>query len=198
MRSIVFAVIVVVGLLGAGLLSASEGPNAAPRANHDDATPPADICSPAETANASLIEVVPASIDEGIFTPHNPMGEGEQLFLVTMTLPPNTCYTWHDLPGALMLLVQEGTIVYTAQDAGVPGPLITKGDNDGSIEDSATPVALDATVTLRANEWITQDRMVWFAFRNGGSKDAVVSLAYYGANPWDDDPTGCGGVCRKP
>jgi hypothetical protein len=197
MRSVVIIVIVLASLLGVGFLGLDDAPSAAPLANHSNATPPADICSPAETANASLIEVVPASVNEGLVAPDSPTGTGEQLFLVTMTLPPNTCYTWHDLPGAVMLLVQEGTIVYTAQDAGVPGPIITKGDNDGFIEDSATPVALDATVTLRANEWITQDRKVWFAFRNGGSHDAVVSLAYYGEDPWDDD-SGCSGNCRKP
>jgi hypothetical protein len=197
MRSVVFAVIVVVGLLGAGVVGANQGPNAAPLANHSNATPPAEICSPVETANASLIEVVPASIREGVFSPHNPAGMGERMFLVSMTLPPNTCYTWHDLPGAVMLLVQEGTIDYTAQDAGISGAKIMKGDNDGFIEDSATPVALDAAITLHANEWITQDREVWFAFRNGGSDDAVVSLAYYGANPWDDD-AGCLASCRKP
>jgi hypothetical protein len=203
MRSVAFGTVIIIGLLAAGLFASAPRPSAAfgatPPASPTAGTPtpPADICSPAETANASLIEVVPSSIREGVFSPFNPAGSGERMFLVTMTMPPNTCYAWRKLPGMVMLLVQEGQIAYTARDAGVSPVQIMKGDNDGSISDTVA-VSLDTAYTVRANEWITQNREVWFTFRNAGSHDAVLSLAYYGANPWDSDTGGCGSVCRKP
>ena len=208
MPRVLVPVIVVVVLLVAGLgtapLTRSAQPATPGEASPVAAAPPPEVCSPEELARGSLIEVVPWSEKEGVVTPHEAPGatptpgglEGAVLYVVKMTLPPDSCYRYRELNGALVLLVQEGTIVYTAHSAGLAGVTIKKGDNDGIASGDTATVALDTPTTVRANEWLTQDRHAWFTFRNGGSRDAVLSVAVYAVSPWDSDS--CTGGCRKP
>ena len=119
----------------------------------------------------------------------------ESLYLVVLTMPPGSCLEYRNRDGALVLAVQEGSIVYEAH--------FTESDDEtvmevkkGSSDDSAlTEVKPDTPTTLHAGDWLTQDRQMWFTFRNSGAKDAIISAAGFAVLPWEDP---CTGGCHGP
>jgi hypothetical protein len=205
MRSVVFAVFVVLSLLMAGRAGASSGSfSALPApvaAQDEEATPtaPAEVCSPEEIAAGEALNSPPPGETDGVVPPFAPGATGSKvLYIAVVTLPEDSCLPYRFRDGAVVLFVQEGTIEYTATaDAADPDPDLTieMGDSDEDPADTVE-VDLDETVTLEANEWLTQDNGVWFTFRNAGAGDAVVSVAVYADDPWNDDT--CTGGCRKP
>lgn len=205
MRSVVFAAIVGLGLLGVGVIGEAPRPTSADNGamGSPAATPaasPAAVCTPIEIARGDLVGYMPPGMLEGAVSLHVPPGtpdDGKALYLTVLTMPPTSCMDFRVRSGAVVLYVQEGTIEYTARAVSpdpAHAPSIQMGDS-GGIDGDVTPVALDTPVTLHATDWITQDRTAWFTFRNAGATDAVVSVAEY-VTPWDDD--NCGGGCRKP
>ncbi|MBA2596652.1 MAG: hypothetical protein H0V00_08510 [Chloroflexia bacterium] len=206
MRSAVFAAIVVITLLLSGLVSAAPRNSAALGATPTDETPtgeltapPAD-CTAEELTLGDLVEPLPPGDISGVVAPFDETGAGggRVLYLAIVTLLPDSCLDYRYREGAVVLFVQQGTIVYTARaDAAEPDAdaEIMRGDSDASDDDN-TVVALDTPVTLHGNDWITQNKGVWFALRNSGDDTAVISVAVYAVSPWSDDA--CTGVCRKP
>jgi hypothetical protein len=204
MRSVVLAAVVVSALLGAGLLS--RAPSGAVAENHGTPSPaasptagPAEVCTPIEIDRGDLVGYMPAGMLEGAVRLHTGVGTPvpqEALFLTVLTLPPTSCMDFRVRSGAVVLFVQEGSVEYTAHALNPDpalAPNIQMGDSGGT--NTPTPVPLDSATTLHATDWLTQDRPVWFTFRNAGAVDAVVSVAAY-AVPWFGDDGGC--PCRRP
>ena len=209
MRSVVFATVVIIGLLAAGL-SSSPPTGYAFGAEPGDGTPaaspgagltaPSPDCTTEELTRGDLIEPVPPGEVGGIVAPWG-TGDNKVLYIAMVTLLPDSCLAYRYRDGAVALFVQEGTVVYTAQlDASytpaTPDPEITRGDSDAS-DDDITLVALGVPTTLHANDWITQRAGVWFGLRNGGDDTAIIAVAVYAVGPWDDDGN-CNSVCRRP
>jgi hypothetical protein len=155
---------------------------------------PTPVCSPEEIAEGLEADVLPRGNEEGIVTPFVEAGGVEVLYVAVLTLPPDACIPFRFREGAVVLFVQQGSVVYTALEyAGAEDPIVEKGDSDGSAGDNIA-VALGEPVSLHAGDWITQDRTVWYSFRNSGSEDAIISAAVFAAPPWDDER--CQSGCR--
>jgi hypothetical protein len=199
MRRVVVPLFSVLVLLLAGLLSGGPAPSAA-----QDATPVAGMAATPDAgcaeADEAAIDSQPPGTDEAVVNAAW-MGD-DDLYLGVLTIPENSCIAFRARPGAIILYVQQGTIVYEARLADMPDVSIVRGDSDG--EDTANvavtpgPSATEAgeEVTLNAGDWITQDRRVWFTFRNDGPGEAIVSAAAFGVPPWRDDCGGCSGRGR--
>jgi hypothetical protein len=203
MRRAAIPAIVTVLLLLAGL---SVGParldakqDSSPAASPTGSAPPGaatptPMCGPDEIAAGLDADVLPRGKEEGVVKPALEATDVEVLYVAVLTLPPDACIPFRYRLGAMVLFVQQGTVVYTAQEyAGAEVPVIMRGDSDGSAGDNI-PVALGESVSLHAGDWVTQDRAVWYSFRNSGSEDAIISAAVFAAPPWDDER--CQSGCR--
>lgn len=141
----------------------------------------------------------PESSKEGVVVPVG--SGGEALYLVVLTLPNGSCLPYRFRQGGVVIFVQEGMVKYTAHFTN-DEPVVRKGKSNGSetdiveIKPDNLAVDPDKEVTLGKNEWITQDRGIWYTLVNDSGAEAVVSVASYADPPWDDDP--CSGGCRKP
>jgi hypothetical protein len=185
MRRLIVPVIAIVALLSVRLLRTpllpSAAQNGAPAAS-PAATPgaPAEMCSEEEILADDSIVRVPAHENEAAVIPHIGAPPGDKdLYLVVLTLPPGACLPYRYRTGAVVIVVQKGTILYQGHFTDAK---VVKGDNDGDPADDVT-VTTDTPIPLTAGEWITQDREMWFTFRNDGAGDAIVSVAVY-ANAW--------------
>lgn len=201
MRSVVVSAILGVVLLAVGLLGSIPAPSAAMEGSPvPTGGTPTPECSAAQIAAGEAVFVEPGQGDEhetpaGVVA-LNPAAD-ERLYLSVLTLPADACLKYRYRIGAVVLFVQEGTILYTANAGSAhPNPTVMTGDNDPATDDAA-PVALDVETELEAGHWVTQDRPMWYTFRNPGPGDATVAIASYVAPPWDEgDP--CSGNCRTP
>lgn len=205
MRSVVFAVIAVLGLFVAGFSQAV--PQRVAASNEATPTPElppgvsSQLCSEHQLAQGELVFRAPPGKNSGSVLPYDM--STQRLFLIVMTLPPGACISWREREGAVILVVQEGIIDYTAhyEEVEEEYPVLT-GDSDdpdcvfGSPGCPTDDVDSDETISLQANDWVTQDRSMWYTFRNGGAEDATVSVASY-VIPWDEDDP-CNGNCRTP
>jgi hypothetical protein len=193
-RNIIFTAFVIVALAASFVGSNPLGVNA--QGNTPPATPAAvDNCGDTDSPSATIVP--PAdSVKEGVVTP---LGSNNQsLWLVVVTLPKDevSCISYRYRDAGVVIFVQKGTITYTAHFTDNPGVKeVLKGNSDGSDADTVE-VMPDTPTTVSANEWISQDRALWYTFVNEGSEEAVVSIASYGIPPWDMDP--CSSGCRKP
>lgn len=206
MRSVVFVAIALFGLIVSALSGATPRPTAALGATPagvvaSPAAGPPELCSDAQLALGESVFRAPEGPEAGSVIPEG--SNGERLFLVAMTLPPGACIGWRQRDGGVILLAQEGTIDYTARYTDDASALeVLTGDSDDPDCAPTDPgcgtiaVQSDTTVTLHANDWVTQDRGMWYTFRNGGAEDAVVSVASY-VIPWAA-PDPCHGGCRAP
>jgi hypothetical protein len=151
---------------------------------------PAETCSAAEIAagDADIVErPVNGALVEPAATP------GRSLYLLELTLPPNTCvgYSSHYLhDGAIVWFVQEGEIEFSTQPiAGTPPALVTAMDhNQMPIATSSMPI------TLGSGDWVALDRAAEYTYRNAGAEPAIVLMA---ANEDDPFARSCKGGCRK-
>lgn len=129
--------------------------------------------------------------DNGIVAPaHDP---SRRLYVVEITLPPETCEPFHVKLGGVVLFVQEGTIEYAAYSAQTEATPVVEARKPG---EEVQTVALNPVevVALGPGGWVTQDRDVWFSYRNPGPGNAVVAMA---ADVGSGDIGDCGGGCRK-
>lgn len=211
MRSVLVSAVVGVVLLLVGLLGSipesSVARIASPAASPEpigEGTPIPE-CSEPEIAIGEAVWVEPGQASEhmepkgvvGMYINAMESMAPQRLYLSVLTLPPHACIPYRYRAGAVVLYVQEGTIVYTAQaDNDYPNPSVRTGGNDGLADDSAA-VAMDTDVILAAGHWVTQDRGVWYTFRNPGPDEAVVSIASYVFPPWEG-PDPCSSGCRTP
>ena len=200
MPRVVILLFAIFALTIAGLINGVQAPTAA-----QDASPAAQEmeipdagCSEAEEAT---IDSQPPGTDEAVVNAEW-MGE-DDLYLGVLTIPEDGCIAFRQRAGAIILYVQQGTIVYEARLSDMPDVVVMRGDSEG--EDTpnvaVTPGTLTTAgeqVTLNAGDWITQDRRVWFTFRNDGPGEAIVSAAAYGVPPWRDDCGGCSGRTGRP
>jgi hypothetical protein len=197
MRRVAMPAIITVVLLLAGLgagpsrLFAEE--HGTPGGTPPGVATPTPVCSPEEIAEGLEADVLPRGNEEGVVTPEVTSAE-EVLYVAVLTLPPDACIPFRFREGAVALFVQQGSVVYTALEfPGSAGPVVERGDSDGIAGDNI-PVALGEPVSLHAGDWVTQDRTVWFSFRNSGSEDAIISAAVFAAPPWEDER--CRSGCR--
>ncbi|MFN8591089.1 MAG: hypothetical protein U0031_06450 [Thermomicrobiales bacterium] len=198
-----FIVLAVMALIGVAPLTQTRVTDAAVLA----AASPTPVCSPAEIAKGNAAPYLPPGSNEGIIRPAAPAAtptdfhptitheDPESLYIAVLTLPPDSCIDFRKRSGAVILFVQQGTVVYTSAPAADRNVVIVRGDSDGNNADNQT-IAVGETVTLNAGEWITQDRPVWYSFRNAGGDNAIISAAVYAVVGWDDER--CTGGCRKP
>lgn len=159
------------------------------------ATPTADgeLCSAAEIA---LGEEAIAEAPAGAAGIVNPVADpASQLYVVVVTLPPGSCAGYHPHDGAVVLVVQQGTIEYAYRArSGEPALGVEAGDANGA----DIPLTAGSPVSLPTGAWVTEDRPVEHTFRNPGTEPAVVALAAYGPIAGEDSPEGgCMGGCRK-
>jgi hypothetical protein len=192
MRRVVVPIFAVWILLVAGLQGGAPSPSAAAVATPVAgmaATPDAG-CS---TEQAGMVDSQPPGTDEAVVNAEW-MGE-DDLYLGVVTVPSGSCIAYRQRTAAIILYVQQGSIIYQAQLADVPGVSIVTGDSqgEGTANEAVTP---GEEVILNEGDWISQDNRVWFTFRNDGpgEEPAIVSVAAFGVPPWRSDA--CNGACR--
>jgi hypothetical protein len=121
------------------------------------------------------------------------------LSLVVVTVPPDTCVSYHSHVGANILYVQSGTIEYAANGLSDAGGLEIRRGRNGSGAPSAG-VPLGVSVILKAGEWVSQNTDAWHSFRNvGGGPAIIVVSAYFQCVVDCPTPRGipsCRGGCR--
>jgi hypothetical protein len=153
--------------------------------NPGEATPVAEPAAP----ETGIVTVPPGRA--GIVAPAE--FPERRLYPAVIVLPPGACVPFHEVAGALVLFVQEGTVDYIMHAEGSPPPEVQSGHMNA--QESVTDVPSDTLVRLGPGGWVTQDRQVWFTYRNAGYADAVVTVAAL------VDPAGgvgaCNGGCRK-
>lgn len=166
--------------------------NGTPAASPTAGTP-VPVCSPEELAEGEAVEFLPPGETEAVTNLHGWDGD-EMLYLGVLTLPPGSCIDFRYRAGAAILFVEAGSVVYTSRVAADADVVITKGNSDGD-DTNNQDVTPGATVSLHTDEWIAQDRGVWYSFRNSGGVDATIVGAVFAPLPWDDDD--CTGSCRN-
>jgi hypothetical protein len=163
--------------------------------------PPPEICTPTEFAGFETVSEKPPGKEEWMVRPLDPSPDAPTrlLYLVVITLEPGKCIPYASLAnqkdGAIVLIVHEGEIEFTAQlNANVPAAQVYFGNLGGPGEDPGTPVAFGTTVTVVPDEWVSQDDQVWFTYKNpSATEDAVIWKVVWA------DPVplqGCGGDCK--
>jgi hypothetical protein len=156
-----------------------------------------EMCSPEEIAKgeAEIKELPPDSA--GIVSPA--FAPDMSLYVVVVTLPPETCVGYHSHQGAISLVVYKGSIDYAfkrlAPGASVKVRAADAGKNVIGIEPGTS-------VALEKGSWVTQDQQVDYTYRNPSeSEDAVVVLAGYvdfGAEGQASDLTEAAGYAAVP
>lgn len=169
---------------GAALLQATPSP-----------TPPADICQAAPVPWQDAVIVNPYAAAAAVVLPRDSKDSGQNLYLTTWTVPPGTCVPY-EAPGnmkdgAIILIVQEGTIIFTAEAYGSGTQAKVYWGHDSDV--SGHLLGWHTPQTLNSGDWVTIDDQVWFTFSNSGDKNAVVIKAVWALPPID---VGCAGGCK--
>jgi hypothetical protein len=158
------------------------------------------VASPSAGTPAPTEELCPASdvIYTGTEIVVEPPGEAgvvepaddpdHVLWVVEITIPPQTCREFHAQQGPVVLFVHSGSIEYGVSSATTPSATVMMGHQDAAPQS----VPLDTLVPLSSGDWVTQNRAAWFSYRNPGPGSAVVSMAAFAVPP-DDEPEGSGG-----
>ncbi len=192
---LVFAVAMLLGIMGGApghsvALSSAATPEATPAP-----TPPAELCTETDPGVwMPAIDVRPPRAAAALTRPLDVTGD-QDLYLVVWTLRPGTCIPYsaegNQKDGAVILVVQQGIIEYTAQPFGEGSTAEVRwghaDSEDGTVLDFGT------TLTLYPGDWVTQNDQVWFTFQSVGGESAVVLKAVWAKLPPD---IGCGGGCR--
>jgi hypothetical protein len=127
----------------------------------------------------------PPGLEAGVVVPED--ASDRFLWVVEVTIPPQTCRDFHSHDGALVLFVQSGSIEYRVSST--PSATVMMGHQDH--ETTFTPVPVDTLVPLHSGDWVTQDREASFAYRNPGRDSAVVLVAAFVVPP--EEGAGSGG-----
>lgn len=153
-----------------------------------------------ETAppDAGIVVAPPGAA--GIVTPV--IADTLRLYPVVITLPPGACVPFHEIAGAAVLFVQEGTIAYIVHSDAEFAPGVLTGQLN--IDFKTLEVRSGTPLFLGPGGWVTQDQRMWFTYRNVGYTDAVITMAAL-VDPAgldaEGDPDGgiggCNGGCRK-
>jgi hypothetical protein len=200
-RNVVW-VIVVIGALAAlvsvaPIGSVAQTPTITPTSDAGlGPTPTEALCESAPATPATPEATPPGFVIEppgdggvvvGQSTATDPYSTDRSLWVVELTLQPGSCYEYHYRLGPVVLFVRSGTIQYVVH-ATPPAEV-----NTGFQGDAATSVTPDAVVTLNPGDWVTQDRAVWFTYRNPGPGAAVLIVA--ATEPGSPDK--CSGGCHR-
>ncbi|HEX5992640.1 MAG TPA: hypothetical protein VFY70_08730, partial [Thermomicrobiales bacterium] len=121
------------------------------------------------------IVIEPPGMDFGVVA--LPTAANSFLWLVQITIAPQSCKAFHAWPGPVVLFVQSGSIEYGVHSETVPPATVTTGHQNDKT--TIKPVPWDTLVALHSGDWVTQDRAAWFTYRNPGPGAAVVSMAAY-------------------
>jgi hypothetical protein len=139
-------------------------------------TATAQLCSDEEITNGGTgIVREPEDMEAGVVA--LPTTPPSYLWLVEITIPPQSCSAFHAWPGPVVLFVQSGSIEYGVHSETEPPATVKMGHQDDAT--TGTTVPPDTLVPLHSGDWVTQDRAAWFTYRNPGRDSAVVSMAAY-------------------
>lgn len=145
---------------------------------------------------AGIVVVPPGAA--GIVTPG--LASELRLYPIVITLPPGACVPYHEIAGALVLFVQEGTIHYIVHSEEENAPGVTAGQMNVDYA-MRTEVKSGAPLPLGPGGWVAMDRQLPFSYRNLSSEDAVITMAALvdpaGPDGADGGVGGCNGGCRK-
>jgi hypothetical protein len=137
--------------------------------------PTVELCSDAEITNGETgIVIEPPGMGAGVVAP--PTAPNSFLWVVQITIAPQSCKAFHAWPGPVVIFVQSGSIEYGVHSETVP-PVTVKKGHQQVVDPQDVP--LDELVPLNSGDWVTQDRAAWFTYRNPGPDSAVVSMAAY-------------------
>ena len=143
--------------------------------------------------DAGIVVVPPGAA--GIVTPA--IADTLRLYPVVIILPPGACVPFHEIAGAAVLFVQEGTISYVVHSDAEFAPGVLTGQLN--IDFTIVEVRSGTPLFLGPGGWVSQDQRMWFTYRNVGYTDAVITMAAL-VDPEadsDDGIGGCNGGCRK-
>jgi len=138
-------------------------------------SPPTDeLCHATDVIHTGTeIVVEPPGMEAGVVKPAD--APDHVLWVVEITIPPQTCRDFHAHDGPIVLFVQSGSIEYRVSST--PSATVMMGHQDD--ETTFTDVPLDTLVPLHSGDWVTQDRAASFAYRNPGRDSAVVLMAAF-------------------
>ena len=160
---------------------------------------PAETCADGTWENWADVEEFPLGRSSWSVDPLH-SNKGRPLYFVTITLQPGECIPYesgsNQKDGAVILIVHEGEIEFTAQpfyldepEAAVEhGVLDEDGEGVGEVIPFGTPQRVGE------NEWVSQNTRVWFTFRNTSTTDEAEIWKVVWANYTGGD--GCGGNCK--
>jgi hypothetical protein len=150
-------------------------------------SPPAqELCPASDVIHTGTEIVVEPPGEAGVVEPAD--DPDHVLWVVEITIPPQTCRELHAHDGPVVLFVHSGSIEYGVSSATTPSATVMMGHQDAAPQS----VPLDTLVPLSSGDWVTQNRAAWFTYRNPGPGSAVVSMAAFAVPP-DDEPEGSGG-----
>jgi hypothetical protein len=188
--SVAFVIGVLVALMSAAS-TRSVAQTATPQASTSEAGagPAAELCSDTEITNGDTGIIVEPPVGAGEVKPAD--APDRVLWVVEITMMPESCYEFHMQRGPVVLFVHSGSIEYGVHSETVPPATVMMGHQDDAA--TFTTVPPDTLVPLNSGDWVTQDRAAWFTYRNPGPGSAVVSMAAYVALPLGPEPESSGG-----
>jgi hypothetical protein len=144
--------------------------------------PTAELCEKAEIEKGDTTGIVvepPGDVrgGEAGVVPLPTTDANDYLWVVEITMMPQSCWSFHAQEGPVVLFVHSGSIEYAVHSGTVPPATVTMGHQD--VKTTFTTVPLDTLVPLHSGDWVTLDRAAWFTYRNLGPGSAVVSMAAY-------------------
>jgi hypothetical protein len=148
------------------------GPGSPPT---DELCPDTDVIDSDIIDTGSEINVEPPGA-AGVVAPAG--APDHLLWVVQITVAPETCRAFHAQDGAVVLFVHSGTIEYGVSSASTSATVMM-----GHQGDAGTTVRPDTLVTLNSGDWVTQDSAAWFTYRNPGPGSAVISMAAFVEGP---------------
>ena len=182
-----------------GLIGGSPAPSGAVQESASPAasSSPGGICPPGSFEHWDTADVRPTGPLDADVVPAAELTTGEpapvrHLYLVEIRLPPGGCMPYvsqgNQKDGAIVMIVQQGFILYQWEPISGTTPNVKHGDSSGG----AATVTAGAPQPLYPGDWITQDQKVLFSYLNAGSDTAIILKAVWAA----PDGGGCGGGCK--
>ena len=192
--ALMFAFAMVVGVIGSPTRSLALQGTATP-----EPTDPTELCAKTEPSNLWEDEIDVRPWEAGLASVVPLDSPYHQLYLVVWTIEPGTCIPYqilgHPKDGAIVLIVQEGVVEFTAEPY-VDGSAAEVRWGNATSELGTLP--FNVTQTLNPGDWVTQNDQVWFTLRAIGDENdpsAVILKAVWATPP---PPGGgrCSGGCK--
>src|SRR4030095_16313545 len=127
------------------------------------------LCSASETPLGESGITVEPKHGGLVIIPGSPGSPANFLWVADITLVPQSCMKYHTQDGPVVIFVRSGSIDYAVSSATTPAATVKMGHLDAPPTIRAVP--RDEKVTLNSGDWLTQDRKVWFTYRNLGPDD---------------------------